>query len=64
MLTIFDCDGVLIDSEIISSAVTAEVLNEEGFAITADEVTSRFAGLASGEMEAILDVYKSALGID
>ncbi len=54
MLTIFDCDGVLIDSEIISSAVTAEVLNEEGFAITADEVTSRFAGLASGEMEAIL----------
>lgn len=54
MLTIFDCDGVLIDSEIISSAVTAEVLNDEGFAITADEVTSRFAGLASGEMEAIL----------
>ena len=54
MLTIFDCDGVLIDSEIISSAVTAEVLNEEGFAITADEVTSRFAGLASAEMEAIL----------
>ena len=36
MLTIFDCDGVLIDSEIISSTVTAEVLNEEGFAIDDD----------------------------
>lgn len=54
MLTIFDCDGVLIDSEIISATVTAEILNDEGIAMTAEEVTSRFAGLASGEMEAIL----------
>lgn len=54
MLTIFDCDGVLIDSEIISAIVTAEILNDEGIAMTAEEVTSRFAGLASGEMEAIL----------
>lgn len=54
MLTIFDCDGVLIDSEIISSEVTAKVLGEEGLTITAEEITARFAGLASGEMEAIL----------
>lgn len=54
MLTIFDCDGVLIDSEIISATVTSEILNDEGIAMTAEEVTSRFAGLASGEMEAIL----------
>lgn len=54
MLTIFDCDGVLIDSEIISSEVVSKVLGEEGIEISPEEITSRFAGLASGEMEAIL----------
>lgn len=54
MLTIFDCDGVLIDSEIISSEVISKILAEEGFEIGVEELTARFAGLPSGEMEEIL----------
>ena len=34
MLTIFDCDGVLIDSEIISAEVLSAVLTAAGWAIT------------------------------
>ena len=47
MLIIFDCDGVLIDSEILSAQVDAEVLAEIGYAITPEEVVHRFAGLTT-----------------
>jgi HAD superfamily hydrolase (TIGR01509 family) len=36
-LIIFDCDGVLIDSETIAARVFAQCLAEAGFAATADE---------------------------
>lgn len=55
MLTIFDCDGVLVDSEIIASAVDAELLSEAGFSITPEEVTRRFAGLTSADIERIVE---------
>ncbi len=44
-LVIFDCDGVLVDSEIIASRVEARVLTEAGFEITPEELASRYAGL-------------------
>ena len=47
MLFAFDCDGVLVDSEIIASEVDAELLTEVGYEITPEEVTRRFAGLTS-----------------
>jgi HAD superfamily hydrolase (TIGR01509 family) len=50
MMIIFDCDGVLIDSEIISAEVNAEFLSEHGFAITAGEVNARFVGLTGPQM--------------
>jgi HAD superfamily hydrolase (TIGR01509 family) len=50
MLYVFDCDGVLIDSEIIASAVDSELLVEVGYEITPQEVTRRFAGLTSREI--------------
>ncbi|MFL6101265.1 MAG: HAD family hydrolase [Actinomycetales bacterium] len=43
-LVIFDCDGVLVDSEGISARVGAEVLTDLGWPVTADEVIRRFAG--------------------
>jgi HAD superfamily hydrolase (TIGR01509 family) len=52
MLTIFDCDGVLIDSEILSAEVNAEILTELGFAITAAEVNERFVGLTGKQIVA------------
>lgn len=45
-LVIFDCDGVLIDSEGLSCAIEAEVLTEFGFPLTPEEVRDSFVGLS------------------
>ncbi|OLP54436.1 HAD family hydrolase [Rhizobium rhizosphaerae] len=44
-LVIFDCDGVLVDSEIIAARVEAEILTEAGYPISAEEMATRFAGM-------------------
>jgi HAD superfamily hydrolase (TIGR01509 family) len=43
-LIIFDCDGVLVDSEVISCRVHADVLTRYGYPITAEQVHQRFLG--------------------
>ncbi|MBS0529066.1 MAG: HAD family hydrolase [Proteobacteria bacterium] len=43
-LIIFDCDGVLVDSEVISCSVHAEVLTRNGYPITSEQVFDRFLG--------------------
>ena len=43
-LIIFDCDGVLVDSEVVSCRVHADVLTRYGYPITAEEVHRRFLG--------------------
>ena len=43
-LIIFDCDGVLVDSEVISIAVDEIVLADLGWQIEADEIIARFVG--------------------
>lgn len=43
-LVIFDCDGVLVDSEPIINRIFAETLTEFGFPITHAEVTQKFVG--------------------
>src|ERR671921_1828966 len=47
MLIIFDCDGVLIDSEILSAQVDCEFLGELGYQITPQELAHRFAGFTT-----------------
>jgi HAD superfamily hydrolase (TIGR01509 family) len=44
MLVIFDCDGVLVDSEVIAAKVEAGILNEAGYRIGPEEMGHRFAG--------------------
>ncbi|WP_275789425.1 HAD family hydrolase [Pararhizobium gei] len=44
-LIIFDCDGVLVDSEIIASEVEAGLLTEAGYPISTLEMAERFAGM-------------------
>lgn len=41
---IFDCDGVLVDSEYLSSRVEAEILRDLGLDLTLDEVHEMFLG--------------------
>jgi HAD superfamily hydrolase (TIGR01509 family) len=48
-LVIFDCDGVLVDSEIITNRVFAKMLNELGLAITVEETFEKFVGRSMGQ---------------
>jgi HAD superfamily hydrolase (TIGR01509 family) len=50
MLLVFDCDGVIVDSEIIAAEVEAELLTQAGYPIAAPELIRRFAGLTSREV--------------
>lgn len=53
-LIMFDCDGVLIDSEIIAARVESERLTELGYEISAGEIAERFAGLTLVRMMELL----------
>ena len=46
-LVIFDCDGVLVDSEVISCRAHAEVLTRHGYPISVEQVFDRFLGRSS-----------------
>jgi HAD superfamily hydrolase (TIGR01509 family) len=54
-LIIFDCDGVLVDSEIVSFEAEAEVFGEIGIALTAQDLLERFLGMSSASMFAIIE---------
>jgi HAD superfamily hydrolase (TIGR01509 family) len=53
-LIIFDCDGVLVDSEVLSCACLSEALGECGIELTADAALELFVGRS---MAAILQYY-------
>lgn len=63
---IFDCDGVLIDTEIVAAEVVSEWMRSEGMSITVDEFIQHHTGkkfsdilqglIASGELRSDLDI--------
>jgi HAD superfamily hydrolase (TIGR01509 family) len=54
-LIIFDCDGVLVDSEVIACRALAEVLVEFGFKLAVDEIADRFIGTSTRDMYTALE---------
>ncbi len=60
-LIIFDCDGVLVDSEHISSRVMSEIFNELGLQLSPQEV---FENLKGGSMKNTIQFVKDHLGED
>lgn len=52
---LFDCDGVLVDSEVIAVGIESKLLTEAGFPMTFDEVASAFVGLSHKEVMEILE---------
>jgi HAD superfamily hydrolase (TIGR01509 family) len=56
---IFDCDGVLVDSERITNQVFAEMLNELGLAFTLEDMFEQFAGRS---MASCLERISALLG--
>ena len=50
MLVIFDCDGVLVDSENLSNGVLAEMLAEQGLGMSTAEARAAFQGMRLDEV--------------
>jgi beta-phosphoglucomutase-like phosphatase (HAD superfamily) len=67
-LMIFDCDGVLVDSEVLAARIEADLLTKAGFPITAEELSERYAGLTFQsilfEIEKVSEVPISAALLD
>jgi beta-phosphoglucomutase-like phosphatase (HAD superfamily) len=51
---IFDCDGVLVDSEGVASAVVARDLTALGWAMTTEEAMALFLGMSITDMEPMI----------
>lgn len=51
---LFDCDGTLVDSEPIASAVNAELLNARGVPLDTGEVLALFTGLSVRSVKALV----------
>jgi HAD superfamily hydrolase (TIGR01509 family) len=45
-LILFDCDGVLVDSEMIASRVLAEEMSRRGYPLTAAECRRKYTGVS------------------
>ena len=54
-LVIFDCDGVLVDSEPIINQARAHVLTACGYPITEQDLVERFCGMSDPEMLSIIE---------
>ena len=54
-LVIFDCDGVLIDSELLSVEADLACLSEEGLDLSAEEILERYTGISMAGMLADLE---------
>ncbi|ANY77834.1 hydrolase [Microvirga ossetica] len=59
MLLIFDCDGVLVDSEVLSCRIDAEFLTEIGIPYTTDEIAQQFLGVSLKTMIARIEAERN-----
>jgi beta-phosphoglucomutase-like phosphatase (HAD superfamily) len=60
-LVIFDCDGVLVDTESIANARISEILGQHGLAITMEQCRRRFMGRS---MASVAEIVLAEDGID
>jgi beta-phosphoglucomutase-like phosphatase (HAD superfamily) len=58
-LVIFDCDGVLVDSELITNRIFARMLNEMGIPVSLDDMFEQFVGRS---MPQCLELIAGLLG--
>jgi len=54
-LVIFDCDGVIVDSEPVSNRIIAEDVTAKGWPMGTDEATRRFLGVTLGDIRPIIE---------
>jgi HAD superfamily hydrolase (TIGR01509 family) len=58
-LVIFDCDGVLVDSELITNRIFVRMLNDLGVAVSLDDMFEKFVGRS---MAQCLEIISGMLG--
>jgi HAD superfamily hydrolase (TIGR01509 family) len=63
-LVIFDCDGVLIDSEMLSVRADRECLAADGINISEGEIIERYTGISWADMLADLTARYAPLAAD
>jgi HAD superfamily hydrolase (TIGR01509 family) len=63
-LVIFDCDGVLIDSELLSVQADRECLAQHGIDISAEEILDRYTGISMAGMLSDLETRYGRLPPD
>jgi len=54
---LFDCDGVLVDSEPITNGVLRDMLEEAGWSLTPAECMRRFVGKAVKDERAVIEAH-------
>jgi HAD superfamily hydrolase (TIGR01509 family) len=53
-LIVFDCDGVLVDSEVLACRAVAETLAAFGYGVPVESIAERFIGVSNRDMYAAL----------
>ena len=56
-LVIFDCDGVLVDTERLAVRVDVQVLTQLGWVMTEAEVVERFVGLSDATIREAIEAH-------
>ncbi|ROS06122.1 phosphoglycolate phosphatase [Sinobacterium caligoides] len=56
-LIIFDCDGVLVDSEVIANDVLAKHVTRQGWTMNSDECQQNFKGRSLNSCGRIIEAY-------
>jgi HAD superfamily hydrolase (TIGR01509 family) len=49
-LHIFDCDGVLVDSEVLATRIESQLLRDFGVELTPESIAEAFVGISDAEM--------------
>ena len=57
---IFDCDGVLVDSEVLALEVELAILAEQGLSFEREDYVTRFMGLSYEAFHDVIDVEARA----
>src|SRR5690348_1743254 len=53
-LVVFDCDGVLVDSEVLACRAVVDTLAAFGHAVPVESIAERFTGVSNKDMYAVL----------
>jgi HAD superfamily hydrolase (TIGR01509 family) len=56
-LVIFDCDGVLVDSEQLAIKVDVQVLAKLGWAVAEEEIIQRFVGVSDADFRRAIEEH-------